>query len=124
MTTEGSKREEKLEKGLAREGPGRGSAKEGPRRGWAQGREAGLGWAAKGGPRKGGWARKGKGPKRRAGLGGEGAKDWESGWGGQKEWQGSGKGAGGNIMGIQRDPLFEGAYIHSLFLFTYFIYIL
>ena len=30
MSTEGSKREEKLEKGLAREGPGRGSAKEGP----------------------------------------------------------------------------------------------
>ena len=27
-------------------------------------------------------------------------------------------------MGIQRDPLFEGAHFHSLFLFTYFIYIL
>ena len=85
MTTEGSKREGKLEKGLAREGPGRGSAKEGPGRGWAQGREAGPRWVAKGGSRKGGWARKGKGPKKRAGLGGEGAKDWELGWGGQKE---------------------------------------
>ena len=66
MSTEGSKRKGKLEKGLARKGP---------RRGWAQGREAGPGWAAKEGPRKGGWARKGKGPKRRAGLGGEGAKE-------------------------------------------------
>ena len=43
MTTEGSKREGKLEKGLAREGPGKGSAKEGPGRGWALGREAGPG---------------------------------------------------------------------------------
>ena len=115
MTTERSKREGKLEKGLAREGPGRG---------WAQRREAGPGWAAKRGPRKGGWARKAKGPKKRAGLGGEGAKDWESGWEGQNERQGSGKGAGGNIMGKQRDPLFEGAHFHNLFLFTYFIYIL
>ena len=90
MTTEGSKREGKLEKGLAKAGPGRGSAKEGLGRGWAQGREAGPEWAAKWGPKKGGWARKGKGPKRRAGLGGEGAKEWESGWRGRKEQQGSG----------------------------------
>ena len=68
-----------------------------------------------GGPRKGGWARKGKGPKRRAGLGGEGAKEWDG------EDGGSRKGAGGNIMGIQRDPLFEDAHFHNLFLFTYFI---
>ena len=37
------------------------------------------------------------------------------GWRGGREPQGSGKGAGGNIMGIQRDPLFEGAHFHSLF---------
>ena len=43
------------------------------------------------------------------------------GWAREREWQGSGKGAGGNIMGIQRDPLFEAAHFHSLFLFTYFI---
>ena len=42
------------------------------------------------------------------------------GWDGRKEWQGSGKGVGGNIIGIQRDPLFEGAHFHSLFLFTIF----
>ena len=63
MNTEGSKREGKLEKGLAREGPGRGSAREGPGRGWAQGREAGPGWAAKGGPRKGVGVGKGKGQR-------------------------------------------------------------
>ena len=82
MSTEGSKQEGKLEKGLAREGLGRGSARKGPGRGWAQGREAGPGWVAKGGPRKGGWARKGKGPKRRARLGGEGAKEWDGDEGG------------------------------------------
>ena len=90
----GSKWEGKLEKGLAREGPGRGSAREGPERGWAQGREAGPRWAVKRGPRKGGWARKGKGPKRRAGLGGEGAKEWDgmegrSGKGAAREWVGT-----------------------------------
>ena len=39
----------------------------------------------KGGPRKGGWARKGKGPKRRAGLGGEGAKEWDGQEGGSSK---------------------------------------
>ena len=53
MTTKGSKREGKLEKGFAKVGPGRGSAKEGLGRGWAQGREARPGWAAKGGPEEG-----------------------------------------------------------------------
>ena len=77
MSTKGSKREGKFEKGLAIEELGRGSAREGPGRGWAQGREVGPGWVAKGDLRKGGWARKGKGPKRRAGLGGEGAKEWD-----------------------------------------------
>ena len=72
MSTEGSKREGKLEKGLAKEGPGRGSPREGSGRGWAQGREDGPGWAVKGGLRKGVWARKGKGPTRRADLGGRG----------------------------------------------------
>ena len=93
MSTEGSKREGKFEKSLAIEGPRRGSAREGPGRGWAQGRKAGPGWAAKGGLRKGGWARKGKGPKRRAVLGGEGAKEWD----GQE--RGSGKGAARERVG-------------------------
>ena len=42
-------------------------------------------------------------------------------WASGRKRQGSSKGVGGNIMGIQRDPLFEGAHFHSLFLFTYFI---
>ena len=45
-------------------------------------------------PRKGGWARKGKGPKRRVGLGGEGAKEWDG------EEGGSRKGAARERVGI------------------------
>ena len=65
MSTEGSKREGKLEKGLAREGPGRG---------WAQGREAGPGWAVKGGARRGVRLGKGKGQRREWAWGGRGPK--------------------------------------------------
>ena len=74
--------------------------------GGARGRGVGLG-KEKG--QRGERAWEGKGPR-------NGNRDGEDGR--------SGKGAGGDIMGIQRNPLFEGAHFHSLFLFTYFIYIL
>ena len=79
--------------------------RDGLRRG-ARGKGVGLG-KGKGQRRERAW--EGRGPR----SGNQDGKDGRS-----------GKGAGGNIMGIQRDPLFEGAHFHSLFLFTYFIYIL